>query len=161
MLIGLISDSHDNIPAIAKAVEFFNNKNVSFVFHAGDLISPICVHEFSKLKAKMIAVFGNNDGEKKLWRQKIKDIGEVHDSFFETNIEGKKILVMHEPHLLDALTASQKYDVIVFGHTHKAENRLSGKTLVVNPGECGGWLYGSSTVGILDLSKKEVEIVKL
>lgn len=161
MLIGLVSDTHDNMPLIRKAVEYFNEHNVSLVFHAGDIISPICIKEFEKLGSRLIGVFGNNDGEKKIWRQKIKDLGEIHDGFFETNIEGSKILVIHEPHLLDALIESGKYDVIIYGHTHKAEIRTVGKTLIVNPGECGAWLTGRSTIAMLKLPKKEAEIIEL
>jgi len=38
---------------------------------------------------------------------------------------------------------------------------MMGKTLVVNPGECGGWLTGNSTVGLLSLPGKTCEIVTL
>ncbi|HDZ14270.1 MAG TPA: YfcE family phosphodiesterase, partial [Pricia sp.] len=36
MKIGIVADSHDNVPAIKKAVEYFNKSNISFVIHAGD-----------------------------------------------------------------------------------------------------------------------------
>ena len=35
------------------------------------------------------------------------------------------------------------------------------RTLVVNPGEAGGWTTGRETVGILDLHAMAVEIVDL
>jgi hypothetical protein len=34
-------------------------------------------------------------------------------------------------------------------------------TLVVNPGEVGAWLYGKSTVAIVNLNKMEADIVDL
>ena len=40
MKLGIISDTHDNVPMITKAVEFFNNANVDAVMHAGDYVSP-------------------------------------------------------------------------------------------------------------------------
>lgn len=161
MLIGLMADTHENMPLIRKAVDFFNDKKISFVLHAGDIISPICVKELRRLKMKMIAVFGNNDGEKNLWREKIKGWGEVYDGFYETVIEGQKILLIHEPYHLDALSLSQKYDVIIYGHTHNVDQKQTGKTLIVNPGECGGWLNGKSTIAVLDLPSKQVEIIDL
>ena len=42
MIIGVIADTHENMPFIRKAVDYFNDKAVSLVLHAGDLISPIC-----------------------------------------------------------------------------------------------------------------------
>ena len=63
-LVGIISDTHDNRMAIGKAVELFNQRGVSRVFHAGDFIAPFTVIDFSKLNCEMTMVFGNNDGER-------------------------------------------------------------------------------------------------
>ncbi|MBN1823055.1 MAG: metallophosphoesterase [Endomicrobiales bacterium] len=156
-----MSDSHDNVPRIAKAVEFFNKTGVDLVLHAGDIISPFCAKELKGLKTKLIAVFGNNDGEKRVWKEKIAELGEIHTGPFETEAEGQRILMMHEPGNLDELVDSQKYDIIVFGHTHKKIEKRVGRTLVLNPGECGAWLTGESTVATLRLPEKEVEFVEL
>jgi len=40
MKIGIMSDSHDNMNMVAKAVELFNQRGVSRVLHAGDIIAP-------------------------------------------------------------------------------------------------------------------------
>lgn len=161
MLIGIISDSHENMIMIEKAVELFNSKNVQLVLHAGDIISPITYSRFNKLKSKFIAVFGNNDGEKKMLKEKFKNIGDIYENNYSCEIQGHNIIMMHEPYNLEKLIDSQKYDVIIYGHTHIPEIRKSGKTLVLNPGECGGWLTGNSTVALLYLDNKEAEIIKL
>jgi len=36
MLIGIISDTHDNARNLLKAVELFNEKEVGLVIHCGD-----------------------------------------------------------------------------------------------------------------------------
>lgn len=161
MLIGIISDTHDNMPQIRKAVDFFNGRGVDLVLHAGDLVAPFTIREFKRLKSRLVAVFGNNDGEKHMWRQLIKDVGEVHDNFYGATLEGKFVLLMHEPWQLDALAASQKFDIIIHGHTHNPDTRKEGRTLVVNPGECCGWLTGKSTVGLLELPSKKYETAEL
>jgi len=161
MLLGIISDSHENMPLIKKAVELLNERNADLVLHAGDLISPISAKEFEKLKCRMVAVFGNNDGEKKMWRERIKNFGEIHDAPFKLVAGGKKILLMHSPDDLKKLAESQKYDVIIYGHTHKPDIHSFGKTLVVNPGELGGWLYGKSTMGLLNIPELKAEIIPL
>jgi len=161
MKIGIISDTHENMPLIAKAVEIFNNEKTELVLHAGDIISPITFKEFKNLKCKMIAVYGNNDSEKKFLSERFSQVGEIHTRYYETEIEGKKILLIHEPDLLEPIIASQKYDVIVYGHTHKLDIRTEGKTLVLNPGECGGWLTGRSTIAILELPSKKVTVLDL
>ncbi len=160
MKLGIIADSHENMPLIAKAVELFNRQEVDLVLHAGDFISAITAKEFKKLKAKLIGVFGNNDGDKLLLQKRFQGIGELYDDYHELEIEGRKIVLMHQPKFLKALIASGKYDLIIYGHTHKVDIR-EGQPLVINPGECGGWLTGRRTVAIVDLETMKVEIYDL
>ena len=134
---------------------------MDIVLHAGDFVSPFTSKEFKNLKSKFVAVFGNNDGDKKMLREKFKDIGTIHDKYYETNLDGRQVLLMHEPDSIDALIASQKNDIIIYGHTHNPEIKTTGKTLIINPGECGGWLTGKSTIALLELPSKKVELIKL
>lgn len=71
MLIGLISDTHDCFPMLDKVVEKLNKENVGLVLHAGDYVAPFTVIKFRELKAKLIGVFGNNDGDRELLKKKI------------------------------------------------------------------------------------------
>ncbi|MGB5089822.1 MAG: metallophosphoesterase family protein [Nitrososphaeraceae archaeon] len=59
MKIGIISDTHDNIENIQKAVKEFNNRQVEIVLHAGDFVSPIAVESFAGIK--LVGILGNND----------------------------------------------------------------------------------------------------
>lgn len=100
MKLGIMADSHENMPLIAKAVELFNREEVDLVLHAGDFISPITAKEFKNLKAKLIGVFGNNDGDKLFLQRTFQDIGELYEDYHELKIEGKKVILMHQPKLL-------------------------------------------------------------
>ncbi len=64
---------------------------------------------------------------------------------------------MHQPKFLKALIASGEYDLIVYGHTHQVDIR-QGRPLVVNPGECGGWLTGRTTIATVDLETMKPEV---
>ena len=150
MKIGLISDSHEHMPMIRRAVDLFNRETVGLVLHAGDIISPITAKEFSRLAARMRAVFGNNDGDKLFLRERFAPFATIHEHCWEGEAGGRKLLLMHAPDALAALEASGAYDVIVYGHTHEVVVRRTGKTLVVNPGECCGWITGRATVALLD-----------
>lgn len=161
MRIGLIADTHDNVPLVKKAVERFNGAGVDLVLHAGDFVSPFCAKAISALACPVIAVFGNNDGDKDLLRQRLGSRGDFHTPYYEGMVDGLKLLLMHEPYLLEALVQSQQYDIIVYGHTHAIDDRTSGRTRIVNPGECGGWLTGRSTIALLELPEKKVTIVDL
>ena len=161
MKIGIISDTHENMPKIKAAVELFNREEMEVVLHAGDIISPITAKEFSALQAPLIGVFGNNDGDKLFLTERFKMIGTIHSKRYEGEFGGKKFLLIHEPDMLDALTKSNVYDVIVYGHTHRSEITRRGKTLVINPGEGGGWITGKSTAVLLDTETMEAELVEL
>jgi hypothetical protein len=161
MKIGIMADSHENMPMIAKAIDCFNHAQVDLVLHAGDIISPITCKEFKNLNSKLFAVFGNNDGEKALLKKKFDELGiEIYSAPHQLTIAEKRILIYHTPDFLDELIKSASFDIIIYGHTHAIDVR-KGKTLVINPGECGGWLNNKCTVAILELPQCEVEIVNL
>ncbi len=40
MLIGVVSDTHDNLPLVEKAVKRLNEEKVNLVLHAGDYVAP-------------------------------------------------------------------------------------------------------------------------
>jgi predicted phosphodiesterase len=40
MRIGIISDTHDNMPLIKRACELFNAREVQMVLHCGDYCAP-------------------------------------------------------------------------------------------------------------------------
>jgi putative phosphoesterase len=159
MLIGIISDTHDNMPQIKKAVDLFNERKVEHVIHAGDFTSPFAFRILKDLKCGFTGIFGNNDGDK-LLLQRMSE-GRVFNQPHIFELAGKKIMVMHEHHIADALADSGHYDVVIYGHTHEPEIRKVKNTLVINPGEAGSWLYGKSTVAIADLSNMSAEIISL
>ena len=158
MKIGIISDTHDNLNAISKAVKLFNDQEVEIVLHAGDFCSPFTLMILKELNCKLIGVFGNNDGDK-LMLKKMSD-GNIFKSPHTINLDDKKVIISHELPL-EALIKSQYYDLIVYGHSHNVDSRIVDRTIVINPGECGGWLSGNSTVAICDLNEKRTDIVTL
>ena len=156
MEVGIIADTHDRLPVIVKAVEFFEDESIRHLFHAGDFISPFAVRALLKFRGGIYTVFGNNDGERKGLKKLLPDIA---DDLLEVELEGKRILLAHRQEAVPKGKIA-KCDVFIFGHTHKAQ--LSGsKPLMINPGEAGGWLYDVCTVAVLDLSKMKAKIVEI
>lgn len=163
MMIGLMSDTHDRLDAIAAAVDFFNRQGVSNVLHAGDLVSPLAVPLFSRLKARLHYVWGNNEGDREFVTVRFREIGIVPmGDFAVVELAGKKIALLHGTHepIVESLVRSGLFNVVVRGHNHRAEI-IEGRTLVVNPGEVCGYLSGRKTVAVLDLGKLHAEIVEL
>lgn len=76
-------------------------------------------------------------------------------------IQGKKIALMHEPQMIDALAQSGNFDIVIYGHTHEVDIRKINNTLIINPGEACGWLYGKATVVLLNLDDLKPELIAL
>lgn len=159
MRVGILSDTHDNMVQLRKAVDLFLEKRVQHVIHAGDFTSPFTFRILNELTCGFTGIYGNNDGDK-LLLQKMSE-GKVFNQPHIFGLAGRKIVLMHEHFLVDALADSGHFDLVIYGHTHKPEVRTANKTLVINPGETGSWLYGRSTVAFADLSTMQAEIVTL
>jgi putative phosphoesterase len=163
-LIGIISDSHDNMNALRKAVEFFNERGVKAVLHAGDLISPFTARAFKELKPKLYFVFGNNDGDKLTLTKWLEEIGATScGDFGDLTIDGLHIALLHGTNeaLVKALAKSGEFDVVIRGHTHEPNVKIIEGVPVINPGESSGVLSGKSTVAILEIANLNVEITQL
>ena len=55
----------------------------------------------------------------------------------------------------------ERADVIVTGHTHEVVNRFDNDKLILNPGECCGWVSGRCTVAVLDTEGPSAEVCEL
>ena len=161
MLVGIFSDSHDNMEAIDRVVEIFNQRKVGLVIHAGDLISPIAAAKLKPLKAPLRAVYGNNDGERAGLQSRFKEFDWVLDDFLSFNVMSRKFAVYHGtiPGVLDSLIRRGGYDVVVSGHTHVRDVKNIGDVLHINPGEVCGYLTGEKSAMILDSESLKVEAV--
>ena len=165
MLIGLMSDTHDNLPAVEKAVKRLNEEKVDLVLHAGDYVAPFVIPKFKALNMKLIGVFGNNDGDHELLRKRFSETTncEIRGRFAEIDADGFKIALFHgdETELLNALTSRECFDAVVYGHAHVTVTRKNRGMLVVSPGEVCGYLTGKSTIALLDTVKREARIIEL
>ena len=79
MRIGIVSDTHNNIKNVKKAIELFNNSKVEKVIHTGDITQPKVLTQFKDLQAPLYGVFGNNDQERAGLEQEIS----VRGFFFQ------------------------------------------------------------------------------
>ncbi len=161
MKIAIISDTHDNLPNIKKAVEIINDKNTDLVIHAGDYVSPFTAKEFKELSCEMIGVFGNNDGDRIMLLKKFEGIAEIKDLIVK-EIEGRKIFVTHGVNENAVKNAFHfGFDIVIFGHTHKLLVEEKEGRLLINPGELCGYLTNKATFVILDLKSMKYEVISL
>ena len=159
-MIGIISDTHENEEAIKKAVVIFKEKNVDFVVHCGDIISPPMLEHFQGLKMKF--VLGNNDGEIAGLNQMSKKFGfESVTEEKEFNFQGKKFYVYHGTikQKLDESAKSNKYDYVLTGHTHIKRDEMISNTRVINPGAL--FRVIPYTIALLDAEEGKLEFVEI
>ena len=150
MHLGVMSDSHDNIPNVKRAVALFNELDVDLVVHAGDFIAPFAIDPLGDLNCSVVGVFGNNDGERIVVAKRFEAIGgEVHPNLASVSLSDRNIAVMHYPELAIPIAKSGDFDIVVYGHTHQIDIQKS-EALLLNPGETGGWTTGKATVAIVD-----------
>ena len=64
MLIGLMADSHDRVPAIRELLERMSEHGAGMVLHAGDYCSPFSLAPFLEMSIPFAGVFGRNDGDR-------------------------------------------------------------------------------------------------
>jgi hypothetical protein len=152
MLIGVVSDTHNNLKNIELIISLFNNEEVSLVIHTGDICNANSLSQFSKLNCQLIGVYGNNDRNE----NGIKEVAKKENFQFQEppsliSIKNRKIAVFHEPDFIDNfLDENQNIDIVVHGHTHRYRNETEKGILFFNPGESAGMQKGKNAIGIID-----------
>ncbi len=162
MRVGLIADSHDRLPAIAAFAKHFAGANVDLVLHAGDFCSPFSLKPFRDAQVPMAGVFGRNDGDHEgLRAEAARAVGtELYESPHSVEVAGTRILLVHDIGEVHQRSLDG-HAVVITGHTHKAEQSERGTTLIINPGEACGWLYGVPSAAILDLETMALQPLRL
>ncbi|MBI5212820.1 MAG: metallophosphoesterase [Nitrospirae bacterium] len=159
MIVGIISDTHDQLDNLRKALKIFEEKNVGHIIHAGDFCSPFTWRVIRNFKGEFTGIFGNNDGERVLLKKLYQD--RIYTQPYKFVLHNRKIVVMHESDVADELAESGRFDLVVFGHTHEPVIKKVKDTIIVNPGEVCGWLYGKPTAAIVNLETMDAEIISI
>ena len=161
MRIGIFADTHDHLDNIRLAVAEFNRRECDLVVFAGDFVSTFAIPPLRKLACKLVASFGDNEGNTLGIRGGMEIIGEVGDPPFGFRaLDGTKILVTHQLELLRG--EYRECDVVIFAHTHKASiSRDELGRLFINPGETSGWSYGRPSVAILETDPLDAKVLRL
>ena len=162
MLVGLMTDTHDRLPAIAELVKRMQEAGVGFLLHAGDFCSPFALTPFFAANMAVGGVFGRNDGDPQGIRAKAaQGMGvEIYESPHSFEISGKRILLVHD--IGDVNERSiEEHALVVHGCSHQRDVRTAEGVTIVNPGEACGWLTGSPSAAIADLGTMKVEWLTL
>jgi len=157
--IGVVSDTHDRLPNVARIVELFNGAEVEAVVHTGDITEPRTLHAFAGLEAPLVGVYGNNDVRRDALAGAAEERGfRLSEPGLELAWQRRRLRIVHDPRDLEGHLTG--VDVALHGHDHRRRIERVGGALVVNPGECAGMLAGHNAVGVVDLAALEVELLR-
>jgi putative phosphoesterase len=160
MRIGIFADAHDHVDNVRHAVNVFNAQRCEWVIFAGDFCSPIVVPPLRKLHGRVLAVFGDNDGNKVGIRGGMAIVGDVAEGIVGLRTpDGVRILVAHTPDTLKGLVGEA--DVVISAHTHRPLIDRTPRRLFINPGETGGWFFRKPTVAVLETDPLDARIIPL
>ena len=163
MKIGILSDTHGNIPATANAARIFATAGVGAVLHCGDIGSADVLAELAgilnPLDVPVYAVLGNVDLYSDEWKFFPSNIG-VHllGRFGEVDLEGRKMALLHSDDRarFRKTVYSGGYDYVFTGHSHVVHDHTVDNTRCINPGTAGRG--APNTCAVLDLSSGTLKI---
>ena len=162
MLVGIVSDTHDNTELVAAAVEAFEDAGVDTVVHCGDFVAPFSVTPFDG-DWEFYAVRGNNDGE---WavQSTVEEFGTYFGEMGELTLDGEEVAVYHGTSgaIVDSLVECRSYDYVFHGHTHVRGSEEYRDTVRINPGGIAiDPSPGAFSVATLDTESGEVTFHEL
>lgn len=146
MKIAIVSDTHNNWVNFEKAINWIKKENIQMILHCGDIQSREIID-------KAIESFA---GEIKF----VKGNGDINLDFpekLELEFGSKKIAFSHFPSIAKKMAQTQNYDLVFYGHTHRAWDEKMGKTHMANPGELAGQFY-KPTFAVFDTVTNNLEL---
>jgi hypothetical protein len=114
-------------------------------------------------------VLGNNEGDLFMLCERINEFKfplELSHHTLSGRLDGKKYIIYHgqDNYLTESLIISQKYDLVLTGHTHIPLIESQGKTLHCNPGTVSDAanfdIIKSPTLAIYDTRKHQANIIE-
>jgi len=160
MKLAIISDTHDNLAILEKAVNWMKENNIEEIIHCGDICSPNTLQWLAEnFPGKMHLVFGNVDNG----QDEMAKIAKKNSNIFlcgksgEIKINSQKISFCHHPALARKLAQTGRYNFVFYGHTHQPwEEELNGCRLI-NPGNLSNMLYKAS-FAVYDTKTEKLEL---
>jgi uncharacterized protein len=160
MKIAIISDTHDNVPNLEKALQWMNVNGIDQIIHCGDLCAPsilesVLAPHFSR---PIHMVFGNVE-DRDLLPEVVVNFPNVkhYGDIGEVELDGKKIAFVHFPEKAKELARSGRYDIVFYGHTHLPWEEMVGGTKIANPGTLAG-LFAKATFAVYDTVTDKLEL---
>ena len=156
--VGIVSDTHDNEEAVEEAVRILRQRGVEDLIHCGDVMAASTVQLFSGFRFRVC--LGNNDSARELTAA-AERIGGAYAERLDLQIGGKRFFAAHGDREgpLEKAARSGDFDYVLYGHSHRRDDRRIGRTRLINPGA----LYRAATYSfaLLDLATDKLESIEI
>lgn len=137
MLLGLMSDTHNNEKRTGQAMQVFREEEPEVILHMGDVTEPRMIPSYFD-GWEMWIVQGNIDRNP----EGLRAAAEMCDptiqfgDMFELSFDNVDVGMIHgdDPGRLEGMVNSGGFDLVLHGHTHEFRDEDLGKTRIVNPG---------------------------
>lgn len=162
--LAVISDVHDNLINLKKALDYTQKEKIDYLISTGDLQSLEAWQILDELKIPVWAVMGNADkdiiGEKKL-RAILKNI-HFSPNVATVELENQKIIFGHYPDIIKKIILHypDKYTLALAGHTHLPWEEKIGSTKLLNPGNIAN-IRCAPTFATIDLQNLKAKLILL
>jgi putative phosphoesterase len=163
MIIAIMSDSHDHIWNVRKALEVLRSQGANAIIHCGDLIAPFTLRELARFDGPVHWVLGNNDGDPYMLTtislRELKNT-EPHGIIGKLRLDGVSIAFTHHEEMGVALAHTGEHDLVCCGHTHVYRQEKIKDATLLNPGDVMG-KDGPGSFCLFDTITRGIEPVKL
>ncbi len=162
MRIAAVSDIHDNIWNLEKALKGIAEAGAEALICCGDFCAPFSLKQIADgFEGPIHVVFGNNDGDPLLLSRVAGQYGDrvtLHGIYAELELGGRQIAVIHYPEPARRIAQAGALDLVLYGHDHQRHAEWVERTLLANPGEVMG-RWGTPTFGLYDTETGEISHV--
>ncbi len=134
-MIGILSDTHDHVDAMAAAMQVLQAGGAEHFIHCGDVGGPAILDHLAGVHASL--VWGNNDWDRRDLERYASRLGiACYGSSADLTLGGKTFAVIHGDNLRlrQSILAAQQHDYLLQGHTHVRHDERVGRTRIINPG---------------------------
>lgn len=147
--IGIISDTH----GMLRLEVLENLQGCEYILHGGDINKQEILDELGKI-APVYVVRGNNDKD---WAVEIPETLQVE-------ICGLRIFMIHNKKFIpkEIFENPKETDLILYGHSHKYDEKPLNGIVAINPGSCGPRRFNQEiTMAILYVEEGTYRIEKV
>lgn len=142
--IGILSDTHGKLREEVAAIL----RECDVILHAGDINTPQILENLREI-APVYAVRGNADKE---WAADLPKT-------LSKEVCGLRVFMVHNKKGIPGDVSG--YDLVVYGHSHKYEEKETGKCIFLNPGSCGPRRFSLPvTMAVVEVAEESFRVVK-